>query len=91
MELNIDSFGEIMDDFLKQTEVGLLVLLPEGTLEAKMEDSIGFGPVVQFYILLRALKSCMKDLVQKMPIDETKVDTIYDGLFAILKNELKED
>ena len=91
MELNIETFGEIMDDFLKKNEINLLVTLPEGTLDACLEDNTGCGPVIRFYILLWALKAGMKELVQAMPIDETKVDTIYDELFTILKNELMED
>lgn len=91
MEFNIDTFGEIMDDLLKKHEVCLLVTLPAGTLEAELTDNTGCGPVIRFYILLWALKAGMKEPVQAMPIDETKVDTIYDELFSILKNELKED
>lgn len=83
MELNIETFGEIMDDFLKQNEVKLL--------EATLEDNTGCGPVIRFYILLWALKAGMKEVVKAMPIDESKIGTIYDGLFDILKNELKED
>ena len=91
MDLNIESFGEIMDDLLRRNEVSLLVTLPKGTLEAELIDSTGCGPVIRFYILLWALKAGMKELVHAMPIDETKVNTIYDELFTILKNELKED
>ena len=91
MELNIETFGEIMDDLLKQNEVNLLVTLPAGTLEATLEDNTGCGPVVRFYILLWALKAGMKEVVKAMPIDESKVGAIYDDLFDILKNELKED
>lgn len=91
MELNIETFGEIMDDLLKQNEVNLLVTLPAGTLEATLRDNTGCGPVIRFYILLWALKAGMKEVVKAMPIDESKVGTIYDELFAILKNELKED
>lgn len=91
MELNIETFGEIIDDLLKQNEVNLLVTLPAGTLEATLKDNVGCGPVVRFYILLWALKAGMKEVVKAMPIDESKVESIYDGLFDILKNELKED
>lgn len=91
MELNIETFGRTMDDFLKQNEVNLLVTLPAGTLEATLKDNTGCGPVIRFYILLWALKAGMKGLVKAMPIDESKIGTIYDELFEILKNELKED
>ncbi len=90
MELNIDTFGEIMDDLLKEHEVRLLVTLPKGTLEAELMDNTGCGPVIRFYILLWALKTNMKELIQALPIDETKIDGIYDELFTILKNEVKE-
>lgn len=90
-ELNIETFGEIMDELLKQNEVNLLVTLPAGTLEATLKDNIEFGPVVRFYILIWALKAGMKEVVKALPIDESEIGNIYDHLFDILKNELKED
>jgi hypothetical protein len=92
MELNIETFGEIMDDLLKENEVNLLVTLPAGTLEATLKDNIGCGPVIRFYILLWALKGGMKEVVEAMPIDAAKIPDILDELFTILKNEvLRED
>lgn len=69
----------------------MLVTLPAGTLEATLKDNTGCGPVIRFYILLWALKSGMKELVEAMSIDAVKIPQIYDELFTILKNELKED
>ena len=53
--LNIDSFGEIIDNFLVMNHVQLLVDMPEGTQEVTIRDNTGLGAVTQFYILLKAL------------------------------------
>lgn len=55
--MDLDKFGEFMNDFLKKEEVCMLVKLPEGTLEAEVEDDIGVGSVMQFYFLIQAFES----------------------------------
>lgn len=35
-KLTIDSFGEIMDQFLKDNEICMLLTLPEGTLDVQV-------------------------------------------------------
>lgn len=35
---------------MEKEEVCMLVKLPEGTLEAEVEDNVGAGSVVQFFL-----------------------------------------
>ena len=39
-ELDLDKFGEIMDDFLKKNEIRMLITLPEGSIEPVVEDNV---------------------------------------------------
>ena len=48
-ELNIESFGAIIDNFLEENHIQMIIDLPEGTREATVEDNTRMGPVVQFY------------------------------------------
>ena len=41
-ELTLEKFGEIMDEFLKNNEIRMLITLPEGTVEPQIQDNIGF-------------------------------------------------
>lgn len=38
-ELNLDSFGEIIDRFLMDNEVQMLLTLPKGTLDVQVQDN----------------------------------------------------
>ena len=47
-KLDIDTFGEIIDEALKKADVQLLVTLPEGTLDAETASNVNGGPVMEF-------------------------------------------
>lgn len=89
--MDLNKFGEIMDKFLEKEEVAMLIKLPEGTLEAEIEDNIGAGSVVQFYFLLQAFeaigKQMRKDMELEGPEDWKK---IVNSLTEILKTDLME-
>ena len=89
--LDLDKFGEIIDDFLKKEEVCMLVKLPEGTLDAEVEDNIGAGSVMQFYFLLQAFESIGKQVRKDMGIVEQEDwKNVVDSLTGILKKDLLE-
>ena len=45
-KLDLDSFGEIMDKFILENEVGMSIIMPEGTIEPEIQDNTGAGPVM---------------------------------------------
>lgn len=90
-KLDIDTFGEIIDEALKKAEVQLLVTLPEGTLEAETDSNVIGGPVMEFYILINALKTVVRNVVTQMDLDPDRIGDMYDELFAILKHDLMND
>lgn len=90
-KLDIDTFGKIIDEALKKAEVQLLVTLPEGTLEADTDSNVNGGPVMEFYILLNALKTVVRNVVTQMNLDPDKIGEMYDELFAILKHDLMNE
>lgn len=53
--MDFDTFCKMMDKFLLENHVQLLIDLPAGTLDAKLKDNTGLGGAVQFYLLLRAI------------------------------------
>lgn len=42
-KLTIEKFGEIMDGFLQENEIDLLITLPEGSMDPKLQDNAGMG------------------------------------------------
>lgn len=87
-EMNIERFGEIMDGFLRDSKVALLVKMPEGTLDAEIEDSTGLGPTIQLYILFRALSKALIDTCNQIGGLET--DEFIDSMMEVVKGEVKE-
>lgn len=68
-ELNLDTFGEIMDEFLKENKIQMLITIPKGSITPEVESNTRLGPVVHFYILLEALTTVVKETVDVMSID----------------------
>ena len=91
-KLDLDSFGEIIDDFLKDNKIQMLLTMPEGTLDVQVRDNTGLGAVVQFYILLNSIASVGADMRKQMKIDNTSPEwrNVVDALLGLVRNELME-
>ena len=90
-ELNLDTFGEIMDDFIHNNKVGLMIMK-----EPKSDDwevtGVGMGAVMDFYIFLNALEPIylkmlkeMKNQIDGEKLAESLTDLIRDGLITAAK------
>ncbi len=92
-ELNLDTFGEIMDRFLRDNEIDMLLTLPKGTQDVTVEDNVGFGAVVQFYILLNAINPIATAMCKQMGIDRKSDDwaEVVDELLNLVKTELLDE
>lgn len=93
--MNLDDFGAVIDDFLRDNPVSLLVNLPEGTLEPEIEDNIGLGPVVQMYLLMQTLKKVVADVwsIQdegQLILDQSEKGEFLDNILELIKNEIME-
>ena len=89
--IDLDKFIELMDIFLETEEVCMLVKLPEGTLEAEVEDNVGAGSVVQFFFLLQAFESIVKQMKSDMGIEnKNDWESAVDELLKILRKDLLE-
>lgn len=89
-KLTLDLFGEIMDQFLRDNEVCMLLTLPEGTLDVQVQDNVHFGSVVRFYILLNAIKPICDAVLEDMGIDRksTEWEEVADTLLGMIKDEI---
>lgn len=90
--MDLDKFGEIMDNFLKDNDVSMLINIPEGTLDPIIKDNTGMGSVIRFYILLIALESIGKQLRSDMGItSQEEWERAIDGILKLVKNDLTEE
>ena len=88
--LDIDTFGEIVDEALKRNRVQLLATMPEGSLDVEIQDNTGGGPVMQFYIAWRILKAAMDATFEILPLDPDKKGEILDEMLKIVKDNVME-
>ena len=89
-ELDLNTFGEIIDKFLKDNDVNMLLTLPAGTLDVQVQDNLGLGCVIQFYILLNSIKPICNAMMQQMGIDKTSPEwtKTVDTFLGMIKNEM---
>lgn len=90
--MDLDKFGEIIDNFLKDNNISMLIEVPEGTLDPVIKDNTGMGPVIKFYILLIALKAIGKQLRSDMGIAlQEEWEGAIDGILKLVKKDLMEE
>ena len=89
-KLDLDSFGEIMDKFILENEVGMSIIMPEGTIEPEIQENTGIGPVMQFYILLNALVAVVKNVTDLMGIEKDAREDLVDGILDLVKKDIME-
>lgn len=92
-ELDLDKFGEIMDDFLKKNEIRMLITLPEGSIEPVVEDNVDLGSTVHFYILLNSIGTVCQQMQKAMDIDKKSEEwaNVVHVLLKMVEAELLED
>lgn len=69
--MDLDKFGEIIDNFIKENHVQMLIEMPEGTLDPIVKDNIGAGSVMKFYFLLNAISAVGKEMKKEMGFKKT--------------------
>lgn len=90
--MDLDKFGEIIDNFLKENRVQMLIEIPEGTLKPIVKDNIGAGAVMKFYFLLKAISAVGKELKRDMGYNDTDDwEYVVDEILKLVKAELVEE
>ena len=87
--LDLDTFGEIMDDIIKRSDIKLLIEMPEGTQEATVTGT-GIA-TLDFYIQLNAIIPTLAQVIRDMGGKAT-LDTEggLDGVFEVMKHAIIE-
>lgn len=89
MTLNIDTFGEIMNDLITEQHVGLLIDMPKGTQDPVIRGT-GIG-TVDFYILMAAIRPVFLSVVKDMGgKDNLDVEGVLDGMWAMIRSDCLE-
>lgn len=86
-KLDLDSFGEIMDKFILDNDISLLINMPAGTIEPEIQDNTDMGPVMRLYILLNALVAVVKNVIR---IEKDAREDLVDGILGLVKKDIME-
>ena len=91
-ELGLDTFGEIMDEFLKENKIQMLITIPEGSITPEIESNTRLWPVVHFYILLKALTTVVKEMVDVMSINagSPEWEHTVDAILSLVKQDIMD-
>ena len=89
-KLNIEALGKIIDQFLTENKVNMLITLPKGSLDAQIQENIKLGSVVRFYIFLNCIKPIVDEFAKEAEIDKTSAEWegIVDKYLAMIKKEI---
>ena len=86
--LDIDTFGEIMDRFIRESACALLVHKEEGENEFHVQG-VGCGAVTDFYILLNAIGPLYEKMLEEMGgRGEVDVAELAHALCGMLEKSL---
>ena len=89
-ELNLETFGEIMNKFIEDYNIQLVVEIPEGSSEPSVIDNTGGGSVMQFYILLSAMEEVIPDALRAADTDPDKYEQLIDSLLGLMKEDIMD-
>lgn len=87
--MDIERFGEIIDTFLEENEIRLVIDLPAGSSDAEIKDNCGIGPVPQLYIMLKGLVKVFdgfKECLKKECSDE-----FINNVLMMIRDEILEE
>ena len=68
-KLDLDSFGDMVDKFLEENEIEMLLTMPKGTLAVQVKDNTMLGATIQLYIMLQGITPICKEMQNQLGID----------------------
>ena len=88
----IERWGKVINDMLELMNVQVMIEMPEGTLEAKVTDNLDMGGVVQFYVILNAIKPAYEKMRSEVTLElnDEGWEKVVDGLLTMVKKEMME-
>lgn len=85
-QLDLDTFGEIMDEFIHENEVGLAVLKEANSDNWEVKGA-GVGAVMDFYIFLNALEPMFVAMLDQMKW-EINPEKLAESLSELIKQSM---
>lgn len=89
-KMDLDSFGEIIDRILEESEFQMLLTMPKGTQEVQIKDNMGLGSAVQFFAMLKGIETIIKTMQTELGLDTAAPgwEQTVDALLAMVKADI---
>lgn len=89
-KMDLDFSGEVIDRFLRENTIHMILTIPKGTLDVQVQDNTGLGSVVQFYILLNSIKPILNSMFNDMGTDRKSAgyEKMVDALLGMVREEI---
>ena len=87
--LNIDTFGEIMDEFVHKSKCGLLVTKEENSDRWEVHGA-GCGAVLDFYIFLNAGETIYLQMLEEIGRQNIDAEKLAEALTKQIKISMVE-
>ena len=90
--LTLDTFGDIVDEFITKNDCKMLIEFPAGESSPKISDNVGIGPVGSLYFCLKAITPTFRDLCKglDLDLDDSQREQLADAICSLIKAELLE-
>ena len=87
-EIDLGEIGKIIGECMDENDCQILITIPKGTNEIRLENNIGFGPLYTLYFLAKTFRLVINDIGAK-DIETRKkyADKICDIVKEALLNE----
>ena len=84
-----DKFGGLMDAFIEEADLYMVIHFPEGSSVPEIKSSVG-SSVVDLYFLLRAFPAVWEAMENEMPLtdDPDERRELVDGILELIKGTM---
>lgn len=96
IDIDIDALGEIVDNIIKESDIRLMIEMPEGTTETKITGIASAFPTIKLYILLIAVAQTIeriwktKDGDGRLIFKQDKMEEFADEALEMVKGYIRE-
>ena len=92
-KLDLDTFGEMMDEFLNQFDCQMLITIPKGTDRPEIKENMGIGPIGALYFILKAITPITKEtfrVLDERGGESFDKEGLADAICELIKAEIMD-
>lgn len=89
--MEIDEFGAKVDELLTEKEIHLNITFQKGSLDPEFESNYQASPILNLYLLIRAMKKGLEDLLEFGNVDNERKENVIDALLEMIKNDIFDE